>query len=205
MVGLTETTAEVGEMYGWMTIALSEARPYPFARIIPVLMISEGDTGGTYKATVISCSIDELVGGLKKSDRQCWVELFRNPAIVYGFPVRCRQPGANKGLEVSLSTLAGLLGTNRLVILHDLLILRGFCTMVVPTSYAQGTVYWHVLFNKDGERIASTDTRVHETAGDFRLVNHLMPSTLDTRRHIVGWCSDVRNLAGKHPRSRPWF
>ncbi|KAK7990034.1 serine/threonine protein kinase [Apiospora arundinis] len=74
--------------------------------------------------------------------------------------------------------------------------MRGFCTMVVPTSYANDIVSWHVLFNEDGGRIASTDTRVHDVAGGFRLANHLMPSALETRRHIIGWCRDMRNFAG---------
>ncbi|KAK8021758.1 purine and uridine phosphorylase [Apiospora arundinis] len=196
VVGLTETTAEVGEMFGWMIIALSEAPTNPFARTIPVIRINQGDTDGIYRAMIISYSIGELIGELETSDGHCWLELFRHPTIVYGFPVKCRQSGANQGLEVSLSTLAGLLGTNRLVILCDLFVLRGFCTMVVPTSYAKDTVYWHVLFNEDGSRIASTDTRVHDVAGDFRLAHHLMPSTLDTRRHIIGWCRDACNFAG---------
>ncbi|KAK6863666.1 hypothetical protein PG995_000194 [Apiospora arundinis] len=197
VVGVVDTIAEIGEMYGWMTVALSDAPTKAIIRATPILDIHPDRDGNIFRAT-FSCRPN---GPLEASDGQCWWDLFRNPTIVCGFPVRCRQPAAPKGLEVTLPTLGGLLGAKRLTIIGDLLLLRGFCTMVVPTSYAGDTVRWHVLFNEDGSRIASTDDRIHDVAGDFRLAKHLTPSVLETRRHIIGWCRDVRNFAGNNPQS----
>lgn len=69
--------------------------------------------------------------------------------------------------------------------------------MLVPTKYAEDTVHWHVLFNENGNRISFTDFRVRKIVKDFDLLKHLTLSGVETARHIVGWCEQVRNYAGK--------
>jgi hypothetical protein len=108
-------------------------------------------------------------------------------------------PDQEPGLEISLSTLAALVGTRRLVVFCGKVFLQGFCTMVVPTKYTRGTVHWHVLFNKEGSRISFTDPRVGEVIKDFDLLKHLTLSGDENARHIVGWYENVRSYAGKFP------
>lgn len=108
-----------------------------------------------------------------------------------------RRLGEVQGLEITLDTLATLLQTRRVTIFGDRVLLKGFCTMLVPTQYAGGTVFWHVLFNEDGSRISFADGRVPDVAGAFDLRKALNIRTVETTRHIVGWCARVKSNAGK--------
>jgi hypothetical protein len=189
---VAETIVEVGEVYGWMSAALRSAPGDTVASVIPVLDIGAKNNDPTFQVNVrLQRSGDSL-----RFAGQCWHDLFRNPVVVLGFPVRRRPPGQEPGLEFSLATLAALVGTRRIAVFCGKVFLKGFCTMLVPTKYAGDTVHWHVLFNEDGSRIPFTDSRVCNVIGDFDITKHLTPSGIETAHHVVGWCENVRNFAG---------
>jgi hypothetical protein len=192
VAGVAETIVEVGEVYGWMSAALRSAPGDTVASVIPVLDIGAKNNDPTFQVNVrLQRSGDSL-----RFAGQCWHDLFRNPVVVLGFPVRRRPPGQEPGLEFSLATLAALVGTRRIAVFCGKVFLKGFCTMLVPTKYAGDTVHWHVLFNEDGSRIPFTDSRVCNVIGDFDITKHLTPSGIETAHHVVGWCENVRNFAG---------
>ncbi|KAI1742983.1 hypothetical protein F4680DRAFT_471857 [Xylaria scruposa] len=191
-VGLVETIVEVGEVYGLMTTALRSALGNTVASAIPILDISAEDGSSRFKAKIFLRRTDFPSLSIGK----CWQNLFKNPVVVLDFPVPRRQQGQEQGLEVSLATLAALVGTRRITVFCGKVFLKGFCTILVPTKYAGDTVHWHVLFNDDGSRISFTDARIREAAGGFDLLEHLTLSSIETARHIVGWCKRVRNFAG---------
>jgi hypothetical protein len=93
--------------------------------------------------------------------------------------------------------LTALLRTRNLAVFCDNVFIKGFCTMLVPTKYSNGTVHRHVLFNEDGSRIPFTDPRVHDVVGDFDLRKHQTLSNIRSARHIVGWCEDAADYVGK--------
>jgi hypothetical protein len=132
-----------------------------------------------------------------RSVGQCWQDLFWNPVVVSGFPVRRRQPRQEPGPECSVGMLTALLRTRNLAVFCDNVFIKGFCTMLVPTKYSNGTVHRHVLFNEDGSRIPFTDPRVHDVVGDFDLRKHQTLSNIRSARHIVGWCEDAADYVGK--------
>ncbi|KID83294.1 Pfs, NACHT and Ankyrin domain protein [Metarhizium guizhouense ARSEF 977] len=190
--GVAETIVEVGEVYGWMIAALRSARGDAVSSVIPALETDANHYDPTFRVNFrLQFSHSPLrVAG------QCWQDLFRNPAVVLGYPVRRRQPGQEPGLEFSLYTLAALVGTRRIAVFCGKIFLKGFCTMLVPTKYTGDTVHWHVLFNEYGCRIPFTDSRVRDVVGEFDISEHLMLSGIETARHVVGWCEKVRNYAG---------
>jgi hypothetical protein len=195
VTGLVETIVEVGELYGWMTAALRSSQTEKITAITPILEISAETNGESFQACFGQKSSD-----CSHSVGQCWQDLFRNPVVVTGFPVRRRQPGQEPGLECSLSMLSGLLMARNMAVFCDRVFIKGFCTMLVPAKYSDGTVHWHVLFNEDGSRISFTDARVHGVVGDLDLRKHLTLSGIRSARHIVGWCEAARNYAGgSHP------
>ncbi|KAH0595471.1 hypothetical protein MHUMG1_06646 [Metarhizium humberi] len=190
--GVAETIVEVGEVYGWMIAALRSGPGDAVTSVIPAL---ESDANNFEPTFRVNFRLQFSHSPLRVAG-QCWQDLFRNPAVVLGYPVRRRQPGQEPGLESSLYTLAALVGTRRIAVFCGKMFLKGFCTMLVPTKYTGDTVHWHVLFNEDGCRIPFTDFRVRDVAGEFDISEHLMLSGIETARHVVGWCEKVRNYAG---------
>lgn len=199
VAGVAETIVEVGEVYGWMTAALRSAPGDTVASVIPVLDIVAKNNDPIFRANIRLQHSDDPLHFAGK----CWQDMFRNPMIVLGFPVRRRQPGQEPGLEFSLATLAALVGTRRIAIFCGKVFLKGFCTMLVPTKYTGDTVHWHVLFNEDGSRIPFTDFRVRDVVGDFDITEYLTLSGIETARHIVGWCNHARNYAGNSCSLQP--
>ncbi|GFF36596.1 hypothetical protein IFM46972_04939 [Aspergillus udagawae] len=198
-VGVAETIVEVGEVFAFITVALRSAKGDLVASVTPTIDNGAKTSDQTCRLTIRLQYSD----GPLQSTGQCWQDLFRNPVVVLGFPVRRRRPDQEPGLEISLATLAALLGTRRIVVFCGKVFLQGFCTMVVPTKYAGDTVHWHVLFNENGSRISLTDLRVRKIVKDFDLLKHLTLSGVESARHIVGWCEHVRNYAGlPQPGSR---
>jgi hypothetical protein len=191
--GVVETIVEVGEVYGWMTVALRSSPTEKITAITPILNITTETNGNSFQSYFSHEQSDSLLCSMG----QCWHDLFWNPVVVTGFPVRSRGSGPQPGLECSLGILAALLRTRNMSIFCDKLFVKGFCTMLVPTQYSDGAVYWHVLFNEDGSRISCTDPRVRGVVGDFDLKEHLTLSAIRSARHIVGWCDVARNYAGR--------
>lgn len=191
--GVVETIVEIGEVYGWMTAALRSSSTDKITAITPILEISAETNGKSFQAYFSQKQSDSFLC----STGQCWQDLFWNPVVVTGFPVRCREPGQEPGLECSLGMLTALLRTRNMAVFCNTVSIKGFCTMLVPTKYSDGTVYWHVLFNEDGSRISFTDPRVHAVVGDFDVMKYLTLSGIRSARHIVGWCEAARNYAGR--------
>lgn len=191
--GVVETIAEVGEVFAFITAALRSAQGDSVASVTPTIDSGTKTSEHTYNFTI---RLQNSAGPLR-STGQCWQDLFRNPVVVFGFPVRRRLPDQEPGLEISLATLAALVGTRRIALFCGKYFLQGFCTMLIPTKYAEDTVHWHVLFNENGSRISFTDSRVRKVGKDFDLSKYLTLSGVESARHIVGWCEHVRNYAGR--------
>jgi len=193
VAGAVETIVEIGEMYGWMTAALRSSPTEKITAITPILEIS----AEINSKSLLACFGQKWSDDSFCSVGRCWQNLFRNPVVVTGFPIRRRQLGQEPGLECSLNILTALLRTKNTSVFRGRVFVKGFCTMLVPTKYFDGTVHWHVLFNEDGSRISYTGPRVHDVVGDFSLGKYLTSSSINSARHIVGWCKTARNYAGR--------
>ncbi|CAG9984016.1 unnamed protein product [Clonostachys byssicola] len=203
-----EFVAEIGEQLGWLASALRPSE-LPEGVLSCVPQISSIDLHGqsTYKGNITinaSCRITFSMNRINDSNPLlpgfCWANMFRNPVVVAGYPIRHRDQG-DTGLEIPLEAMAGLVQSNQVFSIDGNIMLKGFCSLLVVTAIITDTAMWHFLFNADGERISYCDTRLEGPEG-MRIVTHkgLELKDLESRRHVVGWCSSVREFTG-HPQA----
>jgi hypothetical protein len=124
----------------------------------------------------------------------CWQPLFKNPVIVKGYPILARDHG-ERGLEIPLNMMASLGDASRTTVFDRSLVIKGFCTLFVPTKRIKNSVLWHFLFNQDGSRISYSDARTR--CPGLVSIETLDASCLGSARHFLGWASSVVMRAGK--------
>lgn len=174
-VGVTIVTPFVSEISSMasaeLNLALTEAF---FCRI---------DFNFDLADEAISIAHGRLNGG-------CWHQLFRNPVIVGGYPIPRRKSKSDVGLEIDLDTMANLMGTHYVDIFQNKVFIKGFSTMLVPVLQTDNVIFWHLLQNRNGDRISYLDSKIIHADG-------VKLSHLETARHILGWCSKAMCLAGR--------
>lgn len=127
----------------------------------------------------------------------CWANLFRNPLLVTGYPIR-RRATPDTGVEISLRVMAALVQSRQLTGFGEKIILKGFSSLLVATSVLTDAVTWHLFFNSSGERISYCDARAEDVA--FKMPEDFILREIESRRHIVGWCSNVGEYTGNPNR-----
>ncbi|KAF3398983.1 hypothetical protein DPV78_006688 [Talaromyces pinophilus] len=199
VIGSTYSVIEVGELLSWLGSAL-QLSPYPdqIAYCRPrvsqfqTIRRSHGKEEPQYAAegsAEIEFTIDKK-GQSPSISGECWHGLFRNSVVVEGYPVSRRpEEGAINGLEIPLGMMASLAQAKYVNNFLGVPILKGFSAMLVPTDVHDELVSWHLVYNKNGDRISYLDSGVTPAQG-------LMAGRLSQTRHILGWCSDARYLAG---------
>lgn len=198
--GTGHSVAEIGEQLAWLGAALRSS-PYELGVAYSMPFISDiriDNTPHQVSKTVsrpdILVEIDFTMQGKEEdigpANGQCWHNMFRNPVVVKGYPIQ-RRSEPDTGLEIPLNMMAGLAQTQRANTFNGKLFIKGFSTMLIPTRHSGDLLLWHLLYNKDGNRISYLDNAVPytEKVGVFNL---------EKARHVVGWCSEVRNYAGKN-------
>ncbi|KAK6497564.1 hypothetical protein TWF481_011971 [Arthrobotrys musiformis] len=130
------------------------------------------------------------------SNGKCWHNMFRNPIVVKGYPIP-RRPNldsgwpheASTGLEIPLNMMAGLAQTRHVQVFNEMLFIKGFSTLLVPTKKGGDIIIWHLICNHDGDRISYLEKNVSYAEG-------LSIPELQGARHVVGWCSKSDYYAG---------
>ena len=211
MVGATgpiDFVSEVGEQLGWLASTL---RTSPVSNGIlmctPKLSALQMRNWGTLPlgvAIVFSCRIKFSMMLMPQdttslSPGSCWVNLFRNPILVTGYPIR-RRSTPDTGLEMSLHVIAELVQSHLVTLFDKRVVIKGFCSLLVATAILADAVIWHLLFDPSGERISYCDPRLDEVRYG-KIPQELMLRDLGSRSHIVGWCSNIREYSGKRARS----
>ncbi|KAF1846467.1 uncharacterized protein K460DRAFT_417538 [Cucurbitaria berberidis CBS 394.84] len=85
----------------------------------------------------------------QESISSCWHAMFCNPTVVEGFPVLARDDN-EQGLQLPFSMLHTLAEVQYLTCYNGTMILKGLCTLLVPTRKSDRSVTWHFLHNDDG-------------------------------------------------------
>ncbi|CAN9201287.1 unnamed protein product [Alternaria alternata] len=131
----------------------------------------------------------------ERDSGHCWHKLFRNPTIVQGFPIEARQHG-ERGLEISLDVLYTLAETRYATRFENTLLLKGHCTLLVPTQHIGSSFVWHLICSEDGKRIPYYSFR--ERCSDSLDLEDLDVEQIDAEdiRHFVGWTSHVNRYLG---------
>ncbi|KAH8812428.1 hypothetical protein F5884DRAFT_309735 [Xylogone sp. PMI_703] len=195
--GTGAAISEIGEQLAWLGAALRSS-PYetgvtwsiPFIDDIIIKNVSR-QVSGISDPPIIICKIGfnvEKQGFFQLSNGQCWHNLFRNPVVVKGYPIP-RRSETDAGLEIPLNLMAGLTGARRVNSFNGKLFIKGFSSMLIPTKRNRDILVWHLLYNQDGARISYLETTVPHA-------ENINISNLESARHILGWCSEVKYCAG---------
>ncbi|KAE8141258.1 hypothetical protein BDV38DRAFT_237643 [Aspergillus pseudotamarii] len=187
--GPSYTIAEVGEMLAWLgstfrTSPCSEGVIYrqPFAL--------KSESPSSYPGA-FGCRLDyvERKGDASASKNgNCWHDLFRNPVVVEGYPIKRRRATA-LGVEIPLRMIAELMQTKRMNPFAGNIVLKGYSTILVPTAYEDGIISWHLLCNRTGDRISYLSGMAIPQVG-------ISITQLERSRHVIGWCRDMKFHAG---------
>lgn len=153
--------------------------------LIPSIMVHLGFT--------ITPSLDHSLS--TNVDGTCWHAMFRNPVVVNGFPILARH-GNEQGLELPLNMMSILAEAHFATRYDTTLVLKGLCTMLVPTRQTERSITWHFLFNKDGKRIPyySFQERCPGWIGTDKVSTGLLEA--GNFRNFVGWASDITRHLG---------
>lgn len=109
---------------------------------------------------------------------KCWRDLFRNPVIVTGYPIR-RRAAPKTGLEIPLTFLTTSCQTRYVSTFDNKVFIKGFSTMLYPVKRVSDLVIWHLKYTKDGERISYV-----ESPEDH--IKDVSTEDLESHRHILG-------------------
>lgn len=193
--GVGASVAEIGEQFAWLGAALrSSTYGTGVACCEPSLRINNpSQLPKIPPLTNISCEIkfriDKMEERLELPNGYCWHNMFRNPVVVKGYPIKRRNTDAS-GLEIPLNIMAGLAQTQRIDTYNNKIFIKGFSTMLVPTMRSGDIILWHLLYNKEGNRISYLDDTNPRS-------ENVTVDDVKEARHVLGWCSEARFYAGK--------
>lgn len=202
VVGHPHSIAEVGEQLSWLGSALrSSPSPDQLAYFQPELdkihVAREESHMSNYSVGAeLKVNIRFVLVGTKTdldTNGDCWHHLFRNCVIAEGFPI-CRRPELLhvNGLEIPLGMMARLAQSNRVYTFLGNIIIKGFSTMIILTEIYPEVAVWHLVHNRNGDRVSYLDHSLVPTEG-------AIASELPQKRHVLGWCSEVKCFAGAIP------
>ncbi|KAJ5157090.1 uncharacterized protein N7482_008190 [Penicillium canariense] len=199
VMGSAYTIAEIGEQLSWLGSALrSSSCPdhtaycQPHVEGFKVIQDKRQGAERQYAAELsadISFTINDKAFP-SKMNGECWHNLFRSAVVVEGYPISRRpEVGAVSGLEIPLQMMARLARANYVNTFLGGPVIKGFSAMLVPTENHQEVIIWHLVHNKNGDRISYLDSPVVPADG-------VTAGRFSQTRHILGWCSDAKYLAG---------
>lgn len=128
-------------------------------------------------------------------DGTCWHAMFRNPVVVNGFPILARHEN-EQGLEVPLDIMSILAEAHFVTRYDTTLVLKGLCTMLVPTNQTERSITWHFILNRDGQRLPyySFRERCRGSMGTDKVSTDLLEDR--NVRYFVGWASNITRHLG---------
>lgn len=204
--GKLDTIADTMEQLGWLASAL---RPSPISdgivACIPSLTaVQVVNSSGIGDDAIYSASCEMVFSFTIPYPSEtpvegfCWSNLFRNPVLVAGYPILHRII-PDTGLDIRLEFISQLIESGQIFQLDEMVILKGFCSLLVASKVANEAIIWHLLSNKTGDRISFCDSRLD--GQDF--ARDLSRRDLESRRYVVGWCSAVKEYSGNVLRITP--
>lgn len=197
VAGSPYSIAEVAQQLAWLGGVLRRSGNEGFTCCTPHMDVLSAETHNfrSESTKVIHFSLHyslEAMAQPRHSNGSCWVDMFKNPVMMKGYPIP-RRPMTNTGLELSLGLLSALINGARLANFGGTTILKGFSAMLATSAIVDDTVFWHYFFNPKGQYISYADKEVAQS-GEFI---HVPSDVVERSRHIVGWCEVAKSYAGK--------
>ena len=198
--GDLDFVSEICEQLGWLGSALRSSSVEDgvavcFPKIVS-LDVQANAAHGPGVHVVVYCTLGFSLEPLAIKSHElgfCWSSLFRNPVLVTGYPVP-RRKITSPGLEIPVNVMAELIRSRRISSFCGRRMIKGFCTILVPVSIASETIAWHLFFNSNGTRISYVDDRLKNI--NYEASTKLSSQDIQTKRHIVGWCSNIVDFTG---------
>ncbi|KAF2139010.1 uncharacterized protein K452DRAFT_310970 [Aplosporella prunicola CBS 121167] len=167
---------EIAQQFCWLGAALGASGPEE------QIHYAESSIAYFERSSVFAIWFDTKP--LRPDENCCWLPLFGNAVIAAGFPIPPRQ--GEIGLEVSVDTIAGILGIQHAVEYNGGVVMKGFSSLLVPVAKNDRTIQWHLITNE------SPDIRLSYQDGLRRCKDRLMRDVVGldairTTRAIVGW------------------
>lgn len=196
--GMKDSVIEIGEQLAWLGGALRSS-PYgsgvtyctPDISLVPTgnpQLTSTSDIHATFQISFVMRQEHKHEEPPTLVNGKCWHDLFRNPVIVTGYPIR-RRAARDTGLEIPLNFMTTLSQTRYVNTFDNKVFIKGFSTMLYPVKRISDLVIWHLKYTKDGERISYV-----ESPEDH--IKDVSTEDLESHRHILGWCSSVKSYTG---------
>ena len=93
-----------------------------------------------------------------------------------------------------LNMMARMVGTSYVVPFSLTWYLKGFSSMLALAERRDDVLLWHYIYDRDGRHVSYFDCKAISPI-------KIAVSELQSARHVVGWCSDVKLYTGE---SRAW-
>lgn len=197
--GIPYVVADIGEQLAWLSTALSSCAcnagisyRMPTASLVvhsaelfPVNTIEGICRIGYLDVNMESETLDEDVGS-------CWRDMVCNPVVVAGYPIS-RRVSPDGGLDISPDIMIVLANTKWAVNFRGRTFIKGPSSMLVVTRVIDNTIWWHLCLNKDRSYISYEEFRIPEPKDSSCLLDL---NAVHANRHVVGWCRNVKKMAG---------
>ena len=191
---------ELCEQLAWLGAALRNSQvTFGKCLTIPSVTASKDACSSSPVPSItvhLGFTVTPLDHGLSTdAEGTCWYAMFRNPVVVSGFPILARYEN-EQGLELPLDMMSILAEAHFATRYDTTLVLKGLCTMLVPTRQTERSITWHFLFNEDGRRIPYYSFR--ERCPGWISTDKVSTDLLEAGnvRNFVGWVSDITRHLG---------
>jgi hypothetical protein len=181
---------EIGEILAWIGSALRSS-PHEDRPAFCKPFIVHHETFNTRSTADYECAIKFITNDQTQQEPgngNCWQTLFKNPVVAEGYPI-ARRSVPTAGLEIPLSLMALLTGTSHIHPYAGRLYLKGFSAMLMSVEANSGFLLWHLISSNDGSRVSYNE-------GGCMSSSTTEHYDLQKSRHILGWCSTAKFLAG---------
>jgi hypothetical protein len=223
VTGCSYAVAEIGEQLSWLNAALSSPHhSFHHNNIISVQPWYSSSMASSLSTDSLAYNVAVSEGRTKVFDLgfrpssnstvshqhhsnnnsrvgTCWKDLFGELILVAGFPIP-RRIVPDTGIEITLPLMAALANSQKLAVFSGKPLIKGFSTALIPTQHCNGFIYWHIVSNEDGDYLGFNDYQVKIILDQYP--SGLAMHDLEYARHILGWCSQVKNKTGTF---HPWL
>ncbi|KAL7954533.1 hypothetical protein V8C34DRAFT_294153 [Trichoderma compactum] len=201
VLGTIHSITEIGEQIGWLaTTFRSPLQDSEISFCHPEIISFRANDGAESQSIEnefersfvcrMNVAPDEIRVNLPGSNGQCWQQIFNNPVVVTGYPIKPRTDLiAGVGLELPFDMMTTLADARYLTTFEDRTLVKGFSTALIPTAIHGSIILWHLLVNESGARISYRDPRIEQGI-------LIEPGNLKGARHILGWCMNAQNNIG---------
>ncbi|KAJ4857032.1 hypothetical protein T069G_07929 [Trichoderma breve] len=199
-IGTIHCIAEIGEQIGWFATAFKPTfHDLEISFCHPELISFQAEDNlhllsdefeKSFRCRILTVLDDIKVNRLPYAGGQCWQQMFNNPIIVTGYPIKPRENiESGAGLEIPFEMMTTLSDARYLTTFNGKTVLKGFSTVLLPMRQQDDLIIWHLLVDISGARISYLDPRIQQGI-------LISSDNMQNTRHILGWCSEALKNIG---------